>query len=977
MNRRPANRTLVAAICRPCGALLSAGVILMSLPLTGGAVELEMGEPARAVAVDDRSAGTQILAPNQLRIDSVAPGAAQAEAVVTVNGQGFGSSPGFVVLTGRRIQPHSWTDTQITFTVPDDGASGFLAVRTAGGARSAAIPFTVERPLPDGQIAPYGLTLEKTGLPGAAFLVETDGSYLYGISGFETLGTYKLRDTQPHQFLGRVYLNQRVADLRVQGGYLFCVGDHGLLVYRCADLRAGRPVVAAAVAGGSYHGVDVRPDPAGELAGVLVALSEHAPRWGTNLLRVVFYQFVDAEFTPLGTFRREAGAEERQFAVALDPLNRKAYVSGWGSLTGSNKYLLELSTADLASPTLQHREETGALLAGDLDALENVLWAGMTSTALGNTLFQTYTLSPGTAPLSLNRVITGGLAFGRVARVKILDGQVTVGTTWYGNRPDIFLLTTFGSATTAAATRNSLDWAFDVTGYARPAGTNAGKVIVADEWGGFITLDYQVTPKLGLTHQTNYQWVVAAAMTEGLHLAEGRVYVAGRGAGPWSADGRDLANESQWRRVEFDWTQAEPQPHPISAVCTRRDPAAGLLIAALGHEKAMAWGNEIIGLLYRETASNIVLLAQAEAFNPPGSGSEGVSAVWPEPDLVFMATGSDGFRAYVVNPAVPSITSHRDCRASGFATNLYSTALAARCLKHYVDGSNRKLIVGSTPGLLVGSPTLNVFTLSYPDGVPDRSYPDAPIEVVHDAPLECLKWKPVYNLDVRPSGLVAVATSAGVGIFQLAWLAELNQTNDVAAWNRIRVPVEAYAPWWHASWSDDIADVSFADDHTLYVVKSTEGLWRLTLALEATNRTYRCLATAYYPGVNCGMDFTRMLPGWANPDIPTLHNPYGVVTDGDVAYVTGWSGKVQRLTWQRDSGLRIATLTRSASRIDLTFSAPFGDRTYWIETTTRVNGVPWTTVPGAVIRKTGEGTYAAQCPPSGLTTRFYRIGVQP
>ena len=911
------------------------------------------------------------------QVDGLSTSSAKPGTTVTLAGHGFGATAGAVVLTGLRIAPTSWSETSVTFVLPEDGASGFVGVRTAGGARSDVLAFTVERPLPEGQIMPYGLTVEETGLLGSAFLVETDGAYLYGISGFETLCTYELRDTQPHVLRARAHLNQRVAALAVQGGYLFCAGDHGLLVYRCADLQAGAPAMVAAVAGGSYPGVDARPDPTGERDGVLVALCEHAPRRGTNTLRAVFYQFAGGELTPLGTYSRTATPEERQFSVALDPRRRKAYVSGWGSLTGSNKYILELTTTNLASPALQHREETGLLLAGDMDALENVLWTAVTTTGAGSSLFQAYTLNPGTNHLSLNRVINSGFALGRVARVKIVDPQVTVGSSWYGNRPDIFLLTTFGSATSPAATRNSIDWAFDVTGFARPAGTNAGKLIVADEWGGFITLDYQTAPKFGLSHRADYQWVPAAAMTEGLHLAEGRIYVAGRGAGPWSADCLNLARESQWRHVDFDWKQAEPQPHPISAVCTRRDPDAGLLIAALGHEKAMAWGEEIIGLLYRETASNIVLLAQSEALNPPGLGSAGVSAVWPERDLVFMATGADGFRAYVVNPSVPSITTHRDCRASGFATNIFSTRLAARCLKHHADASNRKLVVGGTPGLLVGDPTLNIFTLSYPEGPPDRDHPDAPIRVALEGALRCLAWKPVHNLDLRPSGLVAVATSAGVGIFPLDWVEMLNQTNNFAAWNRIRVPTDAYAPWWHPSWTDDMADVSFADDSTLFVVKAPEGVWRLTLELDPTNRTHRCLATGFYPGVQCGMDYTLMLHGWANPDIPTLHHPYGVLADGDTAYITGWSGKVQRLGLAAGAGARIQGVRLGGGGMDLTFFSPFGGRVYRVEATPSLSPAQWTVRPDAQIHDLGNQNFKARVNSAGAPPQFYRIRVRP
>jgi len=115
-----------------------------------------------------------------LRLDSVSSDAAQPGDRVTLRGEGFGVRRGAIVVTGRRVVPVTWSDTEAAFVVPDDGASGSVSVRTAEGVRSVAAPFAVERPLPDGQIAPHGLVLEDTGLPGAAFLVETDGTCLFG-----------------------------------------------------------------------------------------------------------------------------------------------------------------------------------------------------------------------------------------------------------------------------------------------------------------------------------------------------------------------------------------------------------------------------------------------------------------------------------------------------------------------------------------------------------------------------------------------------------------------------------------------------------------------------------------------------------------------------------------------------------------------------------------------------------------------------
>jgi hypothetical protein len=564
-----------------------------------------------------------------------------------------------------------------------------------------------------------------------------------------------------------------------------------------------------------------------------------------------------------------------------------------------------------------------------------------------------------------------------VARVKVVDRQVTVGTSWYGNRPDIFLLNTAGSATTVAASRNSLDWAFDVTAFARPSGANAGKVIVADEWGGFLTLDYQVSPQLSLTHSTNYQWVVGAAMTEGLHLTADRIYIAGRGAGPWSADRWNLADESRWRRVEFDWSQPEPQPHPISAVCTRDDPPNGRLIAALGHEKAMNWGTKVLALLYRETATNLALLAASEELDPPGLGSRGVSAVWPERDVVFMTTGSDGFRAWVVDPGAPSIALHRACRESGFDTNTFSTANLAQCMKYLADGTNGLVLIGSVPGLLVSAPTLHVYALRYPDGPPDRHDPDRPISVVKMAALKCLAFKTVYNLDVRPSGLVALATSQGLALLHHSWIPALNELTDFQAWNKIRVPVETFSPWHDSAWPAAVSDVSFVDDGTLYAVKAPQGVWRIAMELDPANHTHRSLATGFYPGVECGMDYTSMLHGWVNPDLVTLHHPYGVVADGPSAYVTGWSGKVQRLTWLPNSGVRLDRLSKSAGMIDIAFTSPFGSRAHQVEATSTLSPAHWSLRPEAEFRHSGSSAFTARLPLPGGSTQFYRIRVQP
>ncbi len=831
-------------------------------------------------------------------IEALSPCAASPGGSVTVIGRDFGSSPGAVVLAGLRIAPDFWSETAIIFTVPWDGASGLLRVRDARGTASDCVGFAVERAAAPGQYGPDGLAILDTGLPGAAFLVETDGSFLYGVSGFETLWTYELRPHGPHEFRGRIYLPQRVGDLRVRAGYLFCAGDHGLLIYRCADLQAGKTAAVAAVAGGSFLAVDVKEKAGNPVSGMLVALAEYLPAAGGGVLRVPLYEFAGGELVRLGVFERPAGATERQHAVAVDPQYPKVYVSGYETLFGSDKYILEIDVADPASPALLHREELGATLAFDMDARGSVLWVGIVAT--GTTLFQQYALAPGAGHIALRRTVEGAFALGRTTRVSIVDDAVTVGSAWLGSRPDVFLLGTQDTGTEPRAAADSIDWAFDVAGFAE--GPHAGKVLVADEWGGFMTYRYSAAAPYAIEHEQDYHAIISSCMTEGLHLAGDRIYIANRGAGAWSADRFDLADRSRWRSVAWDWAQPQPQPHPVSALRTRRDPEFGTLIAALGHEKAMAWGRLVYGLLYVETDHDISLLATSEAIDPPGIPETGVDVIWPEEDLVFMTTGSDGFRAFVIDPRRPSITIHGECRTQGFgAGGPFGTANPAVCMAALPDNGARKIAVGSAPGPASQEPALRFFDVAYPAGAPSRLFPDRSIVVGEGQALACTKHKPVRSIALTASGCIAAATDQGVILFDVAWVPELNLLPDVRAWNLIKIPGDAFRPWWDQAWDSAFADARFADADTLYAVKTPRGVWRLDFALDPAAMAHTCTANAFYPGVQCGMDYTRLLDGWTNPDIVTLHHPYGVAADGHSAYVTGWSGKVQRLFHAADN----------------------------------------------------------------------------
>jgi len=836
---------------------------------------------------------------------------------VTIYGVGFGTNAGYVVITGLIVASTSWSDTSITVIVPDDAASGFLYIRDGNGVMSNSVEFMVSRHLETGFFEPASLMIADTGLSGAAFLVETDGAYLYGVTGFETLSTYEIHDDSAYELRSRIYLPQRIGDIRVHDGYLFCAGDHGLFIFRCSDLQQGITEPILAIAGGHFLSVDVREKLQAPINGVLVALCDYLPLPETQELRVLFYKFQDEELVHLGTYTRVVRSmdnplvlavdslnlrgvrsTERQHAIAIDPINPKVYVSGFESLQGDNKYILELLIENPSQPVLNHREETGSLLAFDMEARGNILWIGIVNN--GNELFRTYRLHPGSTHLVLDQIITGMYGVGRTTRVKIIDDQRTVGSAWAGARPDVFLMDTFNSGSTPLASHSTIDWAFDITGYSVTSDEYDGKIIVADEWAGFCTFEYRSNPN-EIMHQPDYHWVASTAMTQNIHLSSNRVYIANRGAGVWSANRHDLSDETQWRSVAWDWLLDDPQPHPVSGLAMREDPQHGMLIAGLGHEKAMAWGSKVYGILYKETAQEIVQLAMSEEVVPPGIFVRKEAVVWPEPDLVFMTTGSDGFRAYVVNPDAPSMTLHQDCINQGFGTDVFSTSNVACVMEYYRDGSELKLLIGSSPGLLIAAPSFHVFRITFPQGVPDRSHPNRPISVQHESSLSCTSWKTVDNLDVTTSGLISIATTGGLAVFHHSWIQSLNALSDSQAWSKILVPQQSFMPWWDTSWSLLISDTGFIDDHTLYCVKkpqqqSAGGIWKLFIQIDEPAYSHTSYAQGYYPGVQCGIDYTQLLQGWTNPDIVTIHHPYALVADANGVFVTGWSGKLQQIS---------------------------------------------------------------------------------
>ncbi len=827
-----------------------------------------------------------------LNIDHLSTASAYPGDTVTIYGTGFGINAGYVVLSGLKIQADSWSDTEIVFTVTDNGASGNIYIRDSNDVKSNSVTFTVDRILPEGQFEPFGFQMEDIGFLGAAFLVETDGSFFYGISGFETLCTYEILSNGSHNLCSRIYLSQRVGDIKIFNSYLFLTGDHGLIVYRCSDLQNDSSEVVAAIAGGSFMTVDIKEKNGLPINGTLLALCEYIPVWGTNILRVPIYSFELEELEYLGCYTRTIDVSERYHAIALDPLNPKLYVSGLKTLLGNDKYILELDISDIEDIQLNYRLETGGILAFDMDIIEDILWTGIVHS--GTTRFQVYNIYAGSNHLNLAQTVTGPYRIGRATRVKIIDESITVGCSWSGERPDVYLLDTFDSDTQPLATANSIDWAFDVTGYSLAGDTNEGKIIVADEWGGFITYDFTDAPSYLITHEQDYNWVVSGAMTQEIYLNDNRVFLADRGGGVWSADRYELSDESEWKWVDWQWTESDPQPHPVSALCTREDTTYGTLIVALCHDKAMAWGSKIYGILYKETTEDIQLLAISDEIDPPGLYSTGVSVIWPEPDLVYMVTGTDGFRAYVVNPDAPSIEIHKDCLTEGFGKDSFSTSNVANCMVYY----NNKIIIGSKPDLLINDPTLIIYNVTYPEGIPDRNNPDRKILITKDTSLKCLKFKTINHIDITPSGLIAASTSAGLAVFHISWISELNKFSDANAWELIKIHDETYIPWWNGGWTSFQADARFSDDESIYVVKNPEGVWKIDFEIDNSSFTHKSRPAGFYPGVQCGIDYSELLQGWQNPDIVTLHHPYGLVVDNNEVYVHGWSGKVNAFSFE-------------------------------------------------------------------------------
>jgi len=480
------------------------------------------GKDSRLSAQSLVALKNQNLAWNVSWIKTLSTTSAYSNDTVVIHGWGFGSVKGTVVLSGLNIAPDSWSEKKISFTVPADGYSGPLYIRDDSFKKSNKTAFTVLRKLPDEQYEPYNAELVDTGLLGPAFLVETDGDYLYCLSGFETLSTYRIVEQGPHEFCGRIYLPQRVGELKVLDGYLYCAGDHGLYIYNCKDLHSGYSNWIAAVGDGAYFSVYVKNVGGNPVPGFLVALCEHRPKIGSDKLRISLYQFQSEELLKLGVVARTVGPDERQVSIAIDPLNPKIYVSGTNDFWASGAYLLEFDISDPYNPMLNHNKFLGDYLIYDMDAKNDILWTSATFPQ--NDSFRAYKLFSGPNFLKQEFALATKTS---TNRLKIMSDNVMVGSAWFGSDPNLFIWNTFNPISFPAPAVNTIDWAFDVTGIAKPFGNYDGRLFVADEWSGFLTYYFKEAPVLSIHHANDYHQVPSSAKSEGLYIKDNRIYVVG------------------------------------------------------------------------------------------------------------------------------------------------------------------------------------------------------------------------------------------------------------------------------------------------------------------------------------------------------------------------------------------------------------------------------------------------------------------
>jgi len=98
-------------------------------------------------------------------LGSLGPRLAQAGVTATAGGEGFGSSPGTVLVGTTAATVQSWSDSSVTFVVPSVQPGNYnLTVQANGGGTSNALPLTVLT----GNEIPVTFTVNSVSLPAGA-----------------------------------------------------------------------------------------------------------------------------------------------------------------------------------------------------------------------------------------------------------------------------------------------------------------------------------------------------------------------------------------------------------------------------------------------------------------------------------------------------------------------------------------------------------------------------------------------------------------------------------------------------------------------------------------------------------------------------------------------------------------------------------------------------------------------------------------
>ncbi|MCP4602038.1 MAG: hypothetical protein GY847_16235 [Proteobacteria bacterium] len=441
----------------------------------------------------------------------------------------------YVILSGLRILPKEWTSSKITFDVPQSAVSGPLYVRFSNGKTSEKIQhFKVIRGF-DKESEPKGLKFTSTGINGVAMMIETDGDYLYSVTGSNALTTYQIcqgeadEKTCPlpsditnydegYNVRSRIYFPQRLMAIELFGGCLFCVGSFGLEVFTLEELKTNAsPEPVAAIAGAGFHSVAVKA----KNNEIVVAMSEHVPQKHTRRLRAQMYSLngENGEMSLKWEYSSapcQSCTKERLFGIAIDSVYDKVYLGKaeynlLGTPVGKIEEIVYKDAGLENPPILDYTTGYGNLQIPWMlqethasGASHGRLWSGILYMGGGsNESFKVYETSA-SSPLELKETINMRPDVVHAERFAILDDQITVGMNNSIGTPDVSFLNTQdtcgckGTACSCWATdygdsADAFDWPHDIAVHPTFPGEDEydGRIFIIDEWGGILTYPYK------------------------------------------------------------------------------------------------------------------------------------------------------------------------------------------------------------------------------------------------------------------------------------------------------------------------------------------------------------------------------------------------------------------------------------------------------------------------------------------------------